>query len=178
MNNPYEQCPIFETHSFIIRLVSEEDAESLLACYSDPKAQEFFNVDNFPIDCRFSTLDEMLKYIKFWLREYSQEAYIRFAIVDKSISKAVGTIEMFGMVGQYKTDPGILRVDIASNYENVACLKEIFDICVKNFYGLFEVSKIVTKAPLHAVNRIQVLRETGFYPSGFGGREYYYLRSN
>ena len=51
MSNPYKDCPMYETQNFIFRLVSEEDAEDLLACYSDPKAQGLFNIDNFPTDC-------------------------------------------------------------------------------------------------------------------------------
>jgi len=177
MINPYTQCPIFESKNFILRLVAEEDAENLLACYSDPKAQEFFNIDNFPHDCKFNTVEEMLKNINFWLMEYSKEAYVRFAIIDKSANKAVGTIEMFGMVGAYKTDPGILRVDIASDYENIAYLKEIFNVCIENFYSLFAVKHITTKAIPQAVSRVHVLLETGFHAEDFNGRAHYYLRS-
>ena len=178
MNNPYKKCPVFETEHFIIRLVSVEDAEDLLMCYGDPKAQAFFNIDNFPIDCRFQTVDEMLKYIQFWLREYSQEAYIRFSIVDKGTDKAIGTIEMFGMVGKYKTDPGLLCIDIASDYESVPYLNEIFCVCIDNFYDLFEVSAIATKAIPEAVHRINVLNALGFCAGNFYDRKDYYLRSN
>ena len=177
MNNPYKQCPVFETQSFVLRLVEETDAEDLLVCYSDPKAQELFNIDNFPRDCNFSTTEQMLEYIKFWLMEYSQEAYIRFAVVDKAINKAVGTIEMFGMVGQYKTEIGILRVDMASEYEKRSYLKEIIDVCVENFYGLFAVKTIASKAIPKAENRIEVLLAAGFRAGDFNGREHYYLRS-
>jgi len=176
--NPYKQCPTYETQSFIIRLVKEEDAQDLLSCYSDPKAQALFNIDGFPHDCKFNSSEEMLKYIKFWLKEYAQEAYVRFSIIEKSTNKAIGTIEMFGMVGRYKTDPGILRVDIASVYENEVYLKEIFDICITNFHSLFEVKTITTKAPPIATTRIQVLHEAGFKPHIYNGKEHYYSHSN
>jgi len=177
MSNPYIKCPVLETQNFILRLVSEDDAEALLACYSDPKAQALFNVDNFPTDCRFSTTEEMLKYIKFWLVEYEEEAYVRFAIVDKSIHKAVGTVEMFGMVGKYKVDTGILRIDLASMYEEKPYLQEIFGVCIENFYDLFMVDSIVTKAIKQAANRIEVLDELGFCESEFNGRKHYYRHS-
>ena len=168
--NPYTQCPVFETQNFFLRLVSEADAEDLLVCYSDPKAQKFFNIDGFPHNCNFNTAREMLKCIKFWLMEYSHEAYVRFAIVDKAIGKAIGTIEMFGG----KT--GILRLDIASKYENKSHLAEILDMCVKNFYELFKVNCIATKAASQAATRIEVLSEAGFKPGDFNGIEDYYLR--
>jgi len=177
MDNPYVRCSIFHTQNFILRLISEKDAKDLLACYSDPKSQEYFNVDNFPHDCRFNTVDEMINCIKFWLMEYSQEAYVRFCIVDKSMNKAIGTIEMFGMIGKYKTDPGILRVDIASNYENINYLSELFSVCVENFYELFKVNTIATKAIAKANDRVTILKKLGFCSSNFHDRPDYYLRS-
>ena len=35
MKNIYEQCPTYETESFILRMVKIEDAADLLCCYSD-----------------------------------------------------------------------------------------------------------------------------------------------
>ena len=35
MLNIYVHCPIYETESFVLRLVTLEDAEALLKCYSD-----------------------------------------------------------------------------------------------------------------------------------------------
>ncbi|MCL2019187.1 MAG: GNAT family N-acetyltransferase [Oscillospiraceae bacterium] len=176
--NPYKNCPAYETQNFVLRLVSENDADDLLTCYSDPKAQEFFNIDNFPIDCKFNTTDEMLKCIKYWLMEYEQEAYIRFAIIDKSTNRAVGTIEMFGMVGKYKTEVGILRIDIASIYEKDVFLSELFRVCVENFYTLFEVEGIATKAVNNAVERVSALKKLGFQAEDYNGRSHYYLLYN
>ncbi|MDR2532905.1 MAG: GNAT family N-acetyltransferase [Oscillospiraceae bacterium] len=175
--NPYHQCPVLTTEHFVFRLVEIEDSEDLLACYSDPKAQKLFNTDNFPTDCRIYTIDEMKKYIEFWLMEFSQEAYVRFCIVDKSTNKAIGTIEMFGMIGKYKTDPGILRIDIASDYENKYYFEEILIVCVENFYDLFGVSVIATKAIPQAVNRVDVLHEIGFHAGDIHGSKHYFLRS-
>jgi RimJ/RimL family protein N-acetyltransferase len=175
--NPYKKCPVFETQTFILRLVSEDDAEDLLSCYADLKAQELFNIDNFPHNCNFNTADEMLNYIKFWLLEYSQEAYIRFSIIDKSTNKAVGTIEMFGMIGKHKTETGILRIDMASKYETKHFFNEILNVCVDNFYNLFNVEFMIIKATDKAVNRIEILNEAGFQPHNFNERKHYYLRS-
>ena len=175
--NPYKQCPTFETEHFTLRLVDLEDAKDLLTCYSDPNAQRFFNVDNFPIDCTFNTVDEMAKYIKFWLAEYADEMYVRFSIIDKKSKKTIGTAEMFGTVGKYMSDPGILRIDIASSYESKSFLKEILSVCVKEFYELFKVRTIATKAIPEAVERVLALQDMGFCTGDFNEREHYYLRS-
>jgi len=173
VNNPYKQCPVYETIHFTLRLVSEKDSNDLLICYSDPKAQELFNIDGFPCDCNFATPDEMLNYIKFWLMEYSQEAYVRFAIVDKVIDRAIGTIEMFGS----KDGTGILRIDLASAYEKQIFLNELLIISIENFYDLFDVSCIATKAVSIAEERIRSLKHTGFQLQDFNGKSNYYLRS-
>ena len=41
MRNVYEECPVYETESFLLRQVKLEDAQDLLACYSDKE-----NVNN------------------------------------------------------------------------------------------------------------------------------------
>jgi len=148
----------------------------LLIRYSDPKAQEFFNIDNFPHDCNFNAIEEMQSCIQFWLMEYSQEAYVRFCIVDKTISKTIGTIEMFGKIGKYKSDPGLLRIDIMSDYEEFEYLKELFTLCIDKFYIMFGVSQIATKAIPSAVNRLKALQEVGFHAGNFHDRIDYYLR--
>ena len=171
MTNPYKHCPIYETTDFILRRVEEEDANDLLLCYSDPKSQELFNIDGFPHECKFLTKEEMLNYIKFWLMEYEQDRYVRFSIVDKAISKAIGTIEMFG------GDVGILRVDLASEYEKQSILDELLSVCINNFYDLFNTNCIATKAINKATERITSLKAVGFVPKDFNGKSGYYLRT-
>ncbi len=177
MSHLYEICPTFETESFILRLVSEEDAEDLLKCYSDSKAQKFFNSDRCTGDFCIYTIEDMLQCIKAWLYAYSQQDFIRFSIIDKSLSKAIGTVEMFGYVGKYKIKTGILRVDVCSEYENVDYLNEIFSICNENFFDLFEVDTIATKAIPQAVERRNTLIEIGFCEGKVYEGEHYYLRS-
>lgn len=168
--SPYKRCPILETEHFILRLVQLEDAEDLLKCYSDPNAQQLFNADRCLNDFCYQTLEEMQNCIAFWLKEYEQEAYVRFAIVDKSRGKAVGTIEMFGMIGQYKVPQGVLRLDICFEYECVSLIKELLMLCSTDFFMLFGVVQIVTKADTIASCRIQVLKELGFSSCEFPER--------
>ena len=177
MQDIYKNCPVFETQSFIIRQVKIDDANDLLSCYSDLKSQVLFNADGCTGDFCMYKIDDMKACINAWLNAYEQEEYIRFAIVDKLHDKAIGTIEMFGMVGKYKTDPGVLRIDLSSNYENLPMLKEIVDVCLFNFYVIFGVKNIVTKAIDTALPRIKALTETGFTKTVFKGRNHYYIRS-
>ncbi len=177
MKNPYEICPTFETESFVIRLVSEEDAEDLLKCYSDCKAQVFFNADRCTGDFCMYLIDDMLNCIKAWLFSYSQQEFIRFSLIDKSISKAIGTVEMFGSVGKYKNKTGILRVDVSSAYEKTDYLNEIFTVCNENFFELFQVDIMASKAIPQAIERRNALLKSSFSEGVVYEGEHYYLSS-
>jgi len=177
MPNPYKLCPSFETKSFVLRLVSNEDAEGLLHCYSDPKAQLFLNCDKCSGDFCIYRIEDMLSCIKAWLWAYSEQEFIRFSIVDKSLSKAIGTVEMFGYVGKYKNKTGILRVDVSSEYERERYLTEIFSVCTENFFDLFEVETMATKAIPQAIERRKALDKLHFREGQVLEREHYFLRS-
>ena len=177
MQNPYETCPTFETESFILRLISEQDSEDLLKCYSDSKAQKLFNSDRCTGDFCIYKIEDMLLCTKAWLWAYSQQEFIRFSIIDKSLSKAIGTVEMFGYIGKTKTKTGILRVDISSEYENAHYLNEIFSVCNKNFFDLFEVDIIATKAIPQAVERRNTLIKNNFCEGKVYEGEHYFLCS-
>ena len=159
--NPYDACPTYESKSFLLRLVSLEDADGLLECYQDPKAQVLFNSDNCNTDFCFKTADDLKGYIAGWLRAYEQEEFVRFSIVDKALGKAVGTIEIFGMVGAYPSPDGVLRIDICSKYEQVGFLNELLHIA-DYFFCEFGCEEIVTKAVPHAVQRINALTQNGY----------------
>ena len=164
MTDPYEKCPTYETANFTLRLVQLNDAEDLLKCYSDPKAQEFFNSDRCTGDFCFTTTDEVRYCITAWIHAYEKEEFVRFSIVDKSVNKAIGTIEMFGMVGVYKSPFGILRLDICSEYEQASFLDELLTLCVNEFFSLFGVDQIIHKAVPSATDRVHVLQKLGFHP--------------
>ncbi len=175
--SPYLESPVFDTEHFILRLVNEGDAADLLTCYCDPSARSIFNSDTCTGNFFFDTSDEVGKCIKAWLDCYAREEFVRFSIVDKNTGKAVGTIEMFGMVGKYKTTRGILRLDIASKYEEAAYLNELFSLCLKEFFDLFGVLQIVTKAVPEAAKRVGILKKLGFAAYDFPEREHYWVHT-
>lgn len=165
VNDPYQICPIFETDNFIIRLVRNEDAIGLLNCYSDPNSQKLFNSDNCLIGFQIDTVDRMLYFIQFWLQEYENKCYIRFCIVDKKKSKAIGTIEFFtrnDFVESYGRI-GILRIDLASEYETRGVITEILLIIEEHFYDCFGATSIATKVKPIGEQRISALLNLGFH---------------
>jgi hypothetical protein len=180
LKEPYEICPIFETDSFILRLISEEDAEDLLSCYSDPQSQAIFDSENCVSNLFYMTVDEMTDCIRFWLKEYYGKMYVRFAIVDKKIQKPIGTVEMFNAKGHlHDYDNGILRIDLASRYESLDYIYELLRLANDRFYELFDVDMIVVKGRPAEKERVQALINAGYsqYNWDNPSRNHYFSRS-
>lgn len=164
MSNVYEKCPVLENNKFILRLIEEKDAKSLLEVYSDKNALPFFNSDNCNGSNFYNETEEnMLEAIKYWLLEYKGKGFVRFSIIDKIDNKAVGTIELFNRKStDYFNDCGILRLDVKSSYEDNKMLSEILSIIIEPSFELFECTMIATKAPIYAIERIKSLKNAGF----------------
>ncbi len=164
--NPYENCPILETDPFLLRLVRETDAEDLLSCYADKDSLKLFNNDNCPMDFYFESKADMYEMIKFWLYEYSEGRYVRFSIVDKTLKKAIGTLEMFAKEQTYDTygKVGVLRVDLPSSYEKADPLDAILGLVFMHFGALFNIDSLITKSNAYASTRTQRLLAHGFSP--------------
>ena len=170
MKNVYEQCPIYETESFILRLVKLEDAEDLLACYSDKDNVSKFNNDFCTSDFYYSTVSEMEDCIKFWLEEYKKQYYVRFSVVNKADSKAIGTVEIFG------GETGVLRIDLSSNYNTEESFGEIIKLTIEQFVDDFEIGSVKIKSS-NIPEKINCIESFGFilsktYRTEFGYHEY------
>lgn len=160
----YEECPVYQTEDFMLRLVEAEDADDLLECYSDMKAAELFNSDNCTSDFVYKSKNEMIDCIRFWIDEYNRGYYVRFGVLSRKESKVIGTIEMFSKKQDYGDAGvvGVLRLDLASWHENTKTLGSIMDMIEDHFYRDFEVDSIITKAVPQATARIDVLKKKGY----------------
>ena len=145
MKNVYEQCPIYETESFILRLVKLEDAEDLLACYSDKDNVSKFNDDFCTSDFYYSTVSEMEDCIKFWLEEYQNQYYVRFSVINKADRKAIGTVEIFG------GEAGVLRIDLSSKNNTEESFGEILKLAIEQFIDDFANERDIYKDKRHWV---------------------------
>lgn len=176
-DDPYRSCPTLESEHFILRLVSETDAEDLLVCYSDPKAWEIFNTDRCTSDFRYGTLAEMMECIRLWLDAYRDKFYIRFSVLNKATQKPVGTVEMFGSLIA-KGRGGVLRIDVCSAYETKEFISELLRLADDHFFALFNVERIISKAIPTAIERIEALRSAGFAPFAWEpGRDHYFSKT-
>ena len=167
MKNVYESCPAFEDDRFLLRFVKQEDADDLLKIYSDKNALPFFNSDNCDGDnFYYCDIDKMKSAINFWLRSYETKWFVRWTIIDKSISKAIGTIEMFHRVADDDfNNAGVLRLDVGSDYEKTDILYNLFELFIPSAYELFDCYEIITKVPVYAIERINAANKYGFKKS-------------
>ena len=167
--NPYLECPAFTTKSFTIRLISEDDSQSLFTCYHDPSAVELMNDDNCDFGFYTDSQQKMSETMGYWLDLYKKQCFIRFAIIDNATGEAVGTIE--GFCGE----TGVLRIDIARAYEKASCLSELLVLVKDNFHEIFGNEYLVTKAVSKAAERRQALIANEWeYIDTFRGYQDYY----
>ena len=164
MNNIYESCPTFENANWLLRFVEKSDSEDLLKVYGDKNALPFFNSDNCDGDnFYYHTKELMDKAIDFWLYYYSEKWFVRWAIIDKTTGKAIGTIESFKRLSEDDfNESGVLRLDVGSGYERAEVLKEIMSLIVPHIFEMFDCKQVVTKVPIYAVERVAAAKSFGF----------------
>ncbi len=150
----YTKSPVAETEHFTLRLIRQEDSVNLFQCYHDKQAVALMNDDNCDFGFYTETEAQMAASLTYWLEAYEKRWFVRFAIVDRITADAVGTIEGFD------GEVGVLRVDIASAYEQEAYLQELLAFARDNFRDYFGNRRLVTKAVPPAVQRRNAL-ETG-----------------
>ncbi len=167
MKNVYDECPEFESENFIFRFPKNEDCEGLQKIYGDKNALPFFNSDNCHGDnFYYPTVEKMKKAMDFWFESYKSKWFVRWSVIEKKSNKIIGSVEMFNRTGNDDFNGvGLLRIDLATAYENCAVIKEILSALVPSFFGLFDCSRIITKGHLFAVDRLEALESYGFRKS-------------
>lgn len=164
MKNVYDNCPVLENDKWLLRLVEKDDTDDLLSVYGDKKALPYFNSDNCHGDnFYYPTKEKMASAVDFWIYSYNEKYFVRWTIVDKATSKAIGTIEMFhrpsnGDFGEV----GVIRLDVGSDYENEESLRGILSVIIPPAYELFDCNEIISKVPIYAVEREKAFLGYGF----------------
>jgi len=175
-NGPYVKCPEFDTEHFHLRQVREDDAEELLCFYGDLSKWMFYgnNMSNSIFAGRYATIEEMKKCIRFWLDEYKNKVYVRFAVIDKATGKAVGTIEMFDNAGEGRA---CLHIDLSEPYETKEHISELLALADKDFFRIFGFKYLLIRAVPEANERIKAIESAGYKPFEWKpGREHYYVK--
>lgn len=172
MENIYNTSPTYETDHLTLREVSPDDAADLLICYSDPEAVARMNSDNCVGSFLMKTEDNAREAIHFWLKERDEGLYMRLAIIPKALGKAVGTVEIFDEEFENVGRAALLRIDLASEYENEETLSEIIALAIGSWMSDFSVKALLVKA-LNVPKRALIFSDFGFvetnaFRPGFG----------
>ncbi|MDE6868781.1 MAG: GNAT family N-acetyltransferase [Clostridia bacterium] len=179
--NVYKTLPVPESKNYILREVRERDADDLLKVYSDEKAVPHFNGDNcHGDDFHYTAMERMKQAISFWLFSYENGYFVRWAVVEKSSGKAVGTIELFHRDSDkdYFDNCGLLRLDLISDCERVEVIEEIVSLLKDSAFDWFYCDKIATKVNPFADERKTAVEALGFKLCeeplvGDGGEKYF-----
>ncbi len=155
----YAAVPVLTTAHFTLRLVSPEDAPSLYRVYHDEAAVALMNDDNCDFGFHAATPEQMAETVAYWLRHYGWRSFVRLAILDRT-GEAIGTLEGF------QGDVGVLRLDIAAEYERADLLAELLDFAHAHFRAWFGNERLVIKAVPEAAERRRALRQCGWADVG------------
>ncbi|MBU5437492.1 GNAT family N-acetyltransferase [Tissierella sp. MSJ-40] len=166
MKDIYEECPIYKKKLITFRKTKMEDAQELLKCYSDKKAVQFFNSDNCNGDnFYYETIERMKQAIDFWNFSYKSKYFVRWTVILNDTDEKIGTIEMFHRISDDEFNHyGVLRIDLQSKYETRPIIDEVLEIVSENFYKVFDVKAILTKAIPEATERITSLVQKRYKP--------------
>lgn len=166
MKDIYESCPLYKNELITLRQTNIDDSQELLKCYSDEKAVLFFNSDNCNgDDFHYTTIERMKEAVNFWDFSYKNRYFVRWTIIFNDTKEKIGTIEMFHRLSDDEFNHhGVLRIDLQSNYENEPVIDSILEIVNENFYKVFDVDAIITKAIPSATKRITSLIKKGYSP--------------
>lgn len=154
--DPYLECPVTKTKSFTLRLIEQKDSDDLFTCYNDKTAVSFMNDDNCDFGFFVESKEKMAETVFYWIDFYKKKYFVRFSIVDNKTSKVIGTVEGFG------GEVGVLRIDIASEYEKCNYISELLTFAQDNFYEYFGNTSLVTKAISEAKERVQALKNNNW----------------
>ncbi len=152
----YTNCPTTHTEHFTLRLLRAEDAADLFLCYHDREAVARMNDDNCDAGFYADTPDAMAGTVNYWLKHYGWRDFVRFSIVERATGAVIGTVEGFGGV------TGVLRLDIASAYEEADLLAELLTFAQQNFRAWFGNERLVIKAIPAADARRAALTQCGW----------------
>jgi RimJ/RimL family protein N-acetyltransferase len=177
-NDPYSNCPEFNTEHFHFRQVCEDDAEDLL-CFYGNLSKWMFNGNtwcNGIFSSEHPTVEEMRKCIRSWLDEYRNKFYIRLSVIDKATGKPIGTIEIFDNLDR-ATQGAALHIDLSAPYETQGYITELLTLADNELFSLFGFKYLIVWAPPEATARIKALRSVGYKVYESEDRNHYYSKT-
>lgn len=163
----FKDCPRYQNKNLCFRKISRNDVDDLFEIYSDAKSALFFNSDGCNGDTfYYDSIDKMKNAVKFWCDAYKNGWFVRLTIVDRIVDKAIGTLEICHRKSVDSFDNCvIIRIDLKSEYERYDIIDQIIKLTVPIIIECYGKKRIITKGFDDSVERIDALKDNGFYLS-------------
>jgi [ribosomal protein S5]-alanine N-acetyltransferase len=88
--------PILETERLILREITEEDAESILACFSKNEVIRYYGLE------KLESIDQAVTIVQSFANNYLEKKGIRWGIERKDTKELIGTIGFNAWVPKHK----------------------------------------------------------------------------
>jgi len=164
---PDGKIPVYETEHFLLRQVKMKDAADLVECYGTPTLAVQGSAHGCiigPGGYGSKTKKEMQAFIRFWQKEYRERKYVRWSVIDRQSSMAVGTIEGGSYDIPSEGTGVMLMIDLVAPYETEVYVPELLQLIIDNFYALFKADVLVIYGMPGADVRLNALAAAGFTP--------------
>lgn len=162
----WKDVPVLEDGTFLLRKTKPQDADGLLAVYSDKAALPFFNSDNCDGDnFYYTTSERMQQALDFWTMAYENGWFVRMTILHQETGEILGTAELCRRVSEDAFDNScILRLDLKSEAERQDVLEPVMKLLIPHLNDWFGTERIITKVPPYAIERAAAAEAAGFVP--------------
>ncbi|HEX3799233.1 MAG TPA: GNAT family protein [Verrucomicrobiae bacterium] len=149
--------PVLETERLLLRALAVEDAAGVLAVYGDDEVTRFSEM------VTLATVEQAQTVIGFFQHEFERDAGIRWAMVEKSSSRVVGTCG-FGWLRQNFS--ALLSYDVAREFWNRGFTTEAIRATVSHCFATTESNRISATTTVDNIASRRVLQKLGFTEEG------------
>lgn len=160
MSDPIEQIfttfPEFETERLILRQIVAEDAEAVMAIFSDAAVTEHYDLYTF------TRLAEAAELIDYFAESYEAERQIRWGIVRKEDDQLIGTC---GFVALH-THRGEIGYDLARTYWRQGYMTEALEVLLEIGFDDMQLHRIEALVMVDNIASAGLLRKRGFTDEG------------
>ena len=160
MTDPIEKIfaefPEFETERLILRKITPEDAQAIMAIFSDEAVTEFYDLYTF------TSIDEAAELIDYFGESYEAERQIRWGVVRKEDNQLIGTC---GFVALHN-HRGEIGYDLASAYWRQGYMSEALEALLEVGFDDMELHRIEALVMVGNEASSGLLRKRGFSAEG------------
>ena len=145
--------PYLETGRLKLRQTTYEDAEAVLAIFSDPKVTQFHNLDTF------THLDEANKVIERRAKVFASRQGIRWGIVHKQNNYLIGSC---GFTWNKEGNAAEMGYELKSQFWQQGIMSEALNTILQYGFESKKLQFVIAQIMLENINSRKLLQRLGF----------------